>query len=192
MSFLACSKNDGPTKDQQAQEEARKRSCPDLKTWAECDARMRAQAAASASAAAAKETAEFEEAQRDIDKMWVDFDKKSKRDKPALFEAFDATKIRIAMLTSPASQERLTERNEMHYRVRMAPLVRPPTRATGPGYRTLVPSANLAECLIWGSMWINDEGTASAMESLGFESIKCDDGTSWNVKTRSKVMSAPR
>jgi hypothetical protein len=190
--LLACrNKADERTKDQAAQEEARKANCPDLKTWADCDARMRAHAAASASAAAAKEAAEYEEAQRDIDKMWTDFDKKPKRDKPALFETIDATKVRILLVTSPAAAQRLTERNEAHYRVRMAPLVRPPTRATGPGYRTLVPSANLSECLVWGSMWIHENETASAMESLGFDVIKCDDGTSWDVKTRSKIRSAP-
>ena len=46
----ACSKA-AASKDAEAEEEARLRSCPELKTWAECNARLSAVAAASASAA---------------------------------------------------------------------------------------------------------------------------------------------
>lgn len=52
----ACSKAPAPSKDDAAQEEARQRDCPDLKTWAECQARTaaRAQATAAGSAEAAE------------------------------------------------------------------------------------------------------------------------------------------
>jgi hypothetical protein len=49
----------GCSRPDDAQEQARKRACPDLKTWAECDARGRVEvAAAQASAVVAKEAAD--------------------------------------------------------------------------------------------------------------------------------------
>lgn len=37
----------------------------------------------------------------------------------------------------------------------------------------LVPSANKAACLMWGSMWVNDIDTLSAIMTMGFQRIVC-------------------
>lgn len=187
--FVSISKGNKPqpSSDDKAQESARLEQCPDLPTWAACDARMRAAAAATASALAEQQAAKLADAKKDLDRMWVDFDKRPKRDKPALIETMEAATFRIAIAEqAPQGVAILEGRNRAHYRVRMAPFVQPPTRAIGDGYKTLVPHPDQGPCLVWGSMWMNNEETAAAMESLGFEWVKCG-ATVWNVRTRQKV-----
>lgn len=50
----------------------------------------------------------------------------------------------------------------------------------------LVPSANKAACLMWGSMWVNDVETLSAIMTMGFEQIVCPTKT-WVLKDEASV-----
>jgi hypothetical protein len=51
----------------------------------------------------------------------------------------------------------------------------------GDDARDLVPSANKAACQLWGSMWVNDVDTLSAIMTLGFQRIVCSTKT-WVLK----------
>lgn len=113
--------------------------------------------------------------------IWRDYDNEpqAKKTKKRLGAAADAT----ADLVGSASDKYRAELGAMGtaaYRKRMPTFVRPPCRSTGVGYKTFVPSDNLAECLVWGSQWSQGE-TADAMKSMGFTEIRCANGRHWEL-----------
>lgn len=60
------------------------------------------------------------------------------------------------------------------------------TSAAGVDETDLVPSANTATCLMWGSTWVNDIDTLSALMSMGFQRIGCPTKV-WILKDEANV-----
>jgi hypothetical protein len=128
-----------------------------------------------------EELASFRAALKSVEETWVAFDARTKaeRTKQALTEAHKRATAGIGEMSQDQLQE-VANANNSAARQRMAPMIRPETTATGHLMTTLVPSGNPAACLLWGSMWANNDETLASMQSLGFEEIDC--GTrQWNL-----------
>lgn len=162
------------------QEEARKRDCPELPTWAACDEKIRAENAT-------KKEAALTRANGQIAAALKNYDAKPKPDKQAL-KAIMAQSGELAKGLQPEPlQQQFVDTQAAEFRKRMAPLFTPESFSEGPpDWKTLVPSKNPAQCGIWASMWTNDDETLDSLATLGFRYLQCGE-KSWSVELLSRV-----
>jgi hypothetical protein len=178
-------------------------NCPGTTDFPACERLVAKQAAevrrkreADLAAATEARTANTAAIQAVLDADWVKYDEGSAKTKADLLAALAASIQRIESNgeTLPIDAGRLLERSRAHFRVRMAPMVSPETRAIGERYATLVPHPDSGVCSLWASMWLMDPETAASLASLGFETIKCGE-RDWKIPrpadARTATTSAP-
>lgn len=134
----------------------------------------------------ASRTAELQKRTDAAAKVWRAFDAlpQSKQTQGALIEAMAEAKTHEA-----AAFLSVAAYNKAMARFRMARLINPEARAKGDRGEVLVPSADRAKCLVWGSQWSQD---AESLRSLGFEKIRCEEHTFTSSLTGEKVAETAR
>lgn len=173
VSAVACSKEAPPDPN----EARRKELCPWATTWAVCEKKLAADAKAKADTEALY-ASNTTEAQAEIDADWKAYDGAPKKDKAAFFDTFTTARARASRTNQ--DETKLLRWNEAHGRVRMAPLITPQTKATGPRYTTLVPHPTNSVCVLWAKMWLTDDETGPSLAQLGYELVSCGS-TTWSV-----------
>jgi hypothetical protein len=168
-----------------AQEAARLRTCPELKTWAECVVRQEKDMVEAAARANAVRERNVESRRTAIAAAWAAFDALPKKTKKDLFATLEKVTSQVEML-SPADGATARAQSASLARERMAPLIIPETRATGDANDTLVPSPDAAKCRVWASMWTRDLDTLDSLITLGFQSVVCGDKTT-NLREAANV-----
>jgi hypothetical protein len=86
------------------------------------------------------------------------------------------TKAHLAFCLEQAMKEAQSPadvaRARSEFRARVGPLFRPETTTEGEAFEILIPSANQAQCLMWGGMWAAKD-TADDLRKMGFKAIRC-------------------
>lgn len=103
--------------------------------------------------------------------------------KDALAESFA-----IGADIGPPMNETFREVNMATARKHMAPLVNPESTATGPNFTILVPSKDPTKCLVWGSMWSQED---EALRTSGFKRIHCDGARRISKLTGETIQEGP-
>lgn len=122
----------------------------------------------------AKRQAVLSEYGQKLQAIWKRYDDepKAKQNKVRLGEAADEV-AKLVEGTPDEFRQVIGNAGMAGFRKRTAPLIRPETYADGPEYKTLIPAKDLAKCLMWGSMWFNNN--AADMRKMGFTKIACPD-----------------
>lgn len=112
-----------------------------------------------------------------IDAQWAVYDLVAKDEvqKELMLQVISECKA-IANQYREPTRSALLKYHEEQTRRRFAKVGNIKSHTAGTGSKTLVPSDTYAECVIWGSQWARDKETASALRSVGFESIECVAG----------------
>lgn len=158
------------------------RRADDARRQAENEALFRPKTTAPAATTEDPPDPETKEAKKKFDAIWAAYDQlpPARRTKAELVKSWN-TAVNLRKRSPEHLQLQLELIEGMAFRKRMAPLIRPPTRSAGAFEQALVPSADPAECRLWGSMWAAE--SAEDLRSFGFTDIQCADGKRWPLKS---------
>lgn len=162
------------------QEEARKQHCPELKTWADCDEKLRA-------ASATKKEADVSGANAEMDAAFKSYDGKGTPDQQALKAIMARSAALAGGLPSESIRLQFIEAQAVEFRKRGGPLFAPESFSDSPPeWRTLVPSKDAAKCGVWASMWANEDEKFASLVRFGFRKIQCGEKV-WELALISRV-----